>query len=94
MEWMTAEEKEDYAKNTKVEGNKRLDFRFAYQKIEVKEFRVGSRDEFRGVNKSSVIFWDAETRGPRRSAAQCIPQGRLLHDLIEAWFWFRVLHFY
>jgi hypothetical protein len=27
---MTAEEKEDYAKNTKVEGNKRLDFRFAY----------------------------------------------------------------
>jgi hypothetical protein len=27
---MTAEEKEDYAKSTKVEGNKRLDFRFAY----------------------------------------------------------------
>jgi hypothetical protein len=27
---MTAEEKGEYAKNTKVEGNKRLDFRFAY----------------------------------------------------------------
>jgi hypothetical protein len=27
---MTAEGKEDYAKNTIVEGNKRLDFRFAY----------------------------------------------------------------
>jgi hypothetical protein len=34
---------------------------------------MGSRDEFRGVNKSSVIFWDAEARGTRRSAAQCIP---------------------